>query len=446
MTAPLPTSTTAEPWSRLHPLTPVLRTGRVLAVAVALLTDRAVRGTGGAGATLAVLVLALAVGIAYGGVSWRTTRYRVEDGDLRLESGLVFRRSRRVPLARLQAVDVVRPLVARVLGLSELRLEVVGQGRGAEAPLAYLSDTDAQALRARLLALAGRAEAPSAGGALDERPAPERVLVRVPTSALVQSALLSGPAQLFALLVVVSLALLVVEPRAAAGVVVGLLPLAAATGGVVVRRLLGEYGATLAESPDGLRLRSGLLDTRAQTIPVGRVQALRVVQPLLWRAKRWVRVDLDVAGYGPGTDAGGSSGTLLPVAPEPLALATVARVLPALDAAGVPVVGVPRRARALDPVAWRVLAVGLDERVTVTRSGLLTRRTAVVPHAKVQSVRLVQGPLQRRLGLASVHLDTAGGRVAAVAAHRDTADAVRLLEEVTVLARRARTADRPGQQ
>lgn len=438
MTAPVP-----EPWSRLHPLTPVLRTGRVLAVAVALLTDRAVRGTGGAGGTLGVLLLALAAGVAYGGISWRTTRYRIEDGDLRLESGLVFRRSRRVPLARLQAVDVVRPLVARVLGLSELRLEVVGQGRGAEAPLAYLSDADAQALRARLLALAGRAGTRSAAGFVDDRPAPERVLVRVPTSALVQSALLSGPAQVCVLLVVVALALLVVAPQAAAGVVVGLLPVAAASGGFVVRRLLAEYGATLAESPDGLRLRSGLLDTRAQTIPVGRVQALRVAQPLLWRAKGWVRVDLDVAGYGAGSaDAGGSSGTLLPVAPEPLALATVARVLPALNATGVPVSGVPRRARALDPLAWRVLAVGLDERVTVTRSGLLTRRTEVVPHAKVQSIRLVQGPLQRRLGLASVHLDTAGGRVAAVAAHRDTADAVRLLEEVTVLARRARAAVR----
>ena len=42
-------------------------------------------------------------------------------------------------LARVQAVDVVKPFYARVLGLAELRLEVVGGGGGdAEAPLAFL--------------------------------------------------------------------------------------------------------------------------------------------------------------------------------------------------------------------------------------------------------------------------------------------------------------------
>ena len=56
-------------------------------------------------------------------------------------------------LDRLQAVDVVRPLVARALGLAELRLEVAG-GSSSEAPLAYLSEAAAQRLRAELLARA----------------------------------------------------------------------------------------------------------------------------------------------------------------------------------------------------------------------------------------------------------------------------------------------------
>ena len=43
-------------------------------------------------------------------------------------------------------------------------------------------------------------------------------------------------------------------------------------------------------------------------MPPGRVQAVRIVEPLLWRRRGWVRVELDVAGTG------NQGGTLLPVA------------------------------------------------------------------------------------------------------------------------------------
>jgi putative membrane protein len=44
----------------------------------------------------------------------------------------------------------------------------------------------------------------------------------------------------------------------------------------------------------------------------------------------------------------------------------------------------------------------------VATGGRLRRETNWVPLAKVQSVRWMQGPLQRRLDLATVRLDTAG--------------------------------------
>jgi putative membrane protein len=64
--------------------------------------------------------------------------------------------------------------------------------------------------------------------------------------------------------------------------------------------------------------------------------------------------------------------------------------------------------------------------------------TDVVPHAKVQSLRVVQGPLQRRLRLASLHLDTAGRYVAGRAPHRDVRDADGLLAELVERTRHAR--------
>jgi membrane protein YdbS with pleckstrin-like domain len=171
-------------WRRLHPITPLARGWALLAVFLGLLTQRGLPDLG-VGVLLGLAAAAGALGLAYGWLSWRVTRYALTDEDLRLESGVLLRRSRRVRLARLQAVDVVRPLVARLLGLAELRLEVAGGGE-TEATLAYLAERDAHVLRAELLALA-------AGIDKESPEAPEQVLAHVPPTALVQSQLLSVP-------------------------------------------------------------------------------------------------------------------------------------------------------------------------------------------------------------------------------------------------------------
>jgi putative membrane protein len=62
---------------------------------------------------------------------------------------------------------------------------------------------------------------------------------------------------------------------------------------------------------------------------------------------------------------------------------------------------------------------------------------SLVPYARLQSVRVVQGPVQRLLGLATVYADTAGGR-AGQAHDRDLAEAWALAEQLAVRARQAR--------
>jgi putative membrane protein len=61
-----------------------------------------------------------------------------------------------------------------------------------------------------------------------------------------------------------------------------------------------------------------------------------------------------------------------------------------------------------------------------------------VPLARVQSLRLVQGPVQRRLRLASLHVDAAGKRVTAVVRDRDVDEAQQLLATLAEACRRAR--------
>ena len=420
-------------WSRLHPLTPLLRGGRSVLVLLALVGQQGLRSAGPEAVAL-VLVVLVPLAVAFGWLAWRAMRYRLTDTELQVESGVLTTRSRRVPLARLQSVDVVRPLFARFLGLAELRMEVVGGGAGAEAPLSYLSEDDAEALRVRLLQLASGRES------VEVEP-PQRVLVVVPGGPLVWSTLLGAPVQVVAVVLPVLAVAALVDLSLVPGLAFAAAPLLFGVGSFAVRRVLVEYGFTVAEAADGLRLQQGLLDTRSSTIPPGRVQTVRVTQPLLWRPFGWVRVEVDVAGYAAGGEQQVTTGALLPVAPRELAERLVARVLggplPPAD------LRPPRSARLRAPASYRRLAIGADDRHLVSTYGIATTTVDVVPLAKVQSLRWTQGPLQRRLGLSSVHVDTAGRRLpGTVAVHRGAQEGQALLDQLTQAARAARALSR----
>jgi putative membrane protein len=73
------------------------------------------------------------------------------------------------------------------------------------------------------------------------------------------------------------------------------------------------------------------------------------------------------------------------------------------------------------------------------------RKTTWVPLEKVQSIRWVQGPVQRRLGLATVRLDVAGRRVTASMTDRDAAEAQQILARLPDLARAARASSTAGE-
>jgi putative membrane protein len=159
-------------------------------------------------------------------------------------------------------------------------------------------------------------------------------------------------------------------------------------------------------------------------------------------------VEIDVAGYGgtPGSEEQQTS-ALVPVADERTADALIRQVVPAASLSAldeVTLTPAPPRARWLAPLRYRRLAAGATSQLLVCRTGWLTPQHDVVVHARVQSVRYTQGPLQRRLGLASVHADLAGGHGSAAAEHQDAAAALRLVDELVALARANRTPVRRG--
>jgi len=369
------------------------------------------------------------------------TRWRIEDDDLRIETGLLRRQSLRFPLAQVQAIDVVRPGLARLFRVAELRLRMAGAS-GGTARLAYVAEHEVEPLRDQLLALARGARHDEAApeSALElERPVPEEhVLTTVRTGQLAASIVLEN--WWLVLILAGLVAGFAVSPHTAARALRGagfVWAISMAT--FIWRRFNQQYRLTVAEGPDGLHLRGGLVALTAEVIRPGRVQAVRLVEPFLWRPLGWCRVEVDVAGgqrkKGEGEAQRGQLRTLVPVASRPLALGLIDRLVPDRPPELSPP---PRRVFWKSPLRYRTLSWGRTESCVATTSGRLRRVASWVPLEKVQSLRHVQGPLQQRLRLASVHVDTAGKGVHATLRDRDAAEARRALAELTDLARAAR--------
>ena len=433
----VPTPPAETPWTRLHPMSPLVRAGSAVAVLV-LFSTQFDTGRRRGGVPWESFVL-LAAGVCGGIVSWLVTRWRVHGGDLQIETGLIRRQSIRVPLARIQAIDVIAPVVGRVLGLAEVRVVVAGRGTG-RTRLAYLGSAEAQRVRAMLLALAH-------GLASGTPEPPARPLLQVDNLRVALATLLTAPVSWLlgiAVLVVVGLVLIPSgEARAALGapaILIAVLP-------EVFRRFNAVYDFQLAEGPDGLRLSRGLLQTRTETIPYGRIQGVRWLEPLLWQPFGWVRLEVDVARQrGSEQRQEGSAQlarTLLPVATREHAAWLLQRLLPGASPVPPPCSRPPRRAALRAPLSYRLLAFWHDRGgYAFARTGRVRLQVVVVPLAKVQSVRLRQGPVQRLLRLATVHVDTAGRGWQAQAVSRDGAEAEAILAEITSLAREARARTR----
>ncbi|MFC8800537.1 PH domain-containing protein [Promicromonospora sp. NPDC057138] len=493
-------------WRRVHPVTPLVRGWAVVGAAVVVLGQQSLDGGPRGGlialvtseywwTLLAALAAVALVGWGYSVLAWRMTTYAIGEETVHLRRGILFRQQRHARLDRLQSVDIRQPLVARFFGLCELTLETAG-GSDSGVAIGFLKGSDADELRAELLAraaglkvarkspaadarshpVAGTVTAPAgpapegagpqdavtedavgqAGPAGEQEPtrpttleAPQVPVLTVPVGRLIASVVRSGAMITLALWAVGVLVVMIATGEIA--VISASLPAVLGASAYLFNRLTGEFDFRVAISPDGVRLRHGMLETRSQTIPPGRVQAVRLVQSVLWRGRDWWRVQVNVAGYGGESEEKNS--VLLPVGTREEALTVLSLVLPDLGVdeprrvldAGLDgdsrtesaYVAASRRTRILDPVAWRRNGFTVTGRALLLRRGRMVKVLDVVPHERTQSLGLSQGPWQRRLGVASFQVHSTEGPVHPEVPHLDAADAAQLMAEQ---ARRARTA------
>lgn len=455
-------------WHRFHPLTPLLRGGiTLIAILAWVVSQQFDRWFGNDGQipegtppswTAGGVAVVLAAVVVAGWLSWRVSRFRIGSTTLELRTGLLFRQHRQVRYDRIQSVDLRRPLLARLIGLAEVRVQAAG-GADADARLSFLGEARAREIRAVLMDLAGRGDEAhegrpeQAGGEAAQDSAAQggavEAIVRVPNARQVQAALYSGSA---AFSVLALLAIVVALGAGLPGVIPVAGPALLGVGGNHLRSLLATWNFELVRDRDGIRARRGLAEVVSSSVPVHRIQVVAVRQQVFWRLTGWWRVEVNVAGVGPGTDH--TASVMLPVGTRTEALRVVEVLQPGADLALLApglllgaehpaYTAAPSRAAWVSPVVRTRQGYAVGPRGLFVTGGRLRRHVEVVPHARIQSLALQQGPLQRRLGLASVHLLSTPGASDPWVRQLRLEDAQALLNEQVARSSRARSGAAP---
>ena len=393
-----------------------------------------------------------------------TYRFRVTGDGLEIRSGVLQRSLRNIPWQRVHNVSLHQSVLHRVFGVAEVRLESAG-GTRPEAEMRVLSLADAQALEA--LVRGRGATGAEAGGEAAE---PEsRVLLALPVSEVVRLGLVSNRGMLIVAAGIGALAqaspgtlgdgveswmgLLVGWGHdlhlGAAGWLLGAVSLLAVF--VVALRLLSIvhallqfHGFELRESGRRLSVQRGLLTRMRANMPRRRIQAWSLHEGLVhrWFGRRSLRVDSASVDTANGQR---SLRDLAPVATPDAIDGLVRHLLPG-------VAWPPAAWRPLHPRAWRrqfalpavvalaatvllvvregaiglavlallpVLAVrarvwarhagySVGDGLVAVREGWLDRRWRFCETRKLQALVLVRSPFDRRHGMATLRLDTAG--------------------------------------
>lgn len=460
-------------WHRLHPATPLLRGGiafvAILGIVLVNLRDLWIEVLiGGPGdevdpfeyvvenGLLGLVLLAVLAGLllTIGGfwLSWRMHTFRITDELVEVRSGILFRTQRRGRLDRIQGINIVRPFLARLFGAARLEVNVAGQD--ANVALAYLGSVAADELRRDILQLASgtreRSEpaTTAAGGGLIGRRVNELLAPELdPAAAAPESVVQLHPGRLVGSIALGALPVVVVVVGMIVGVSLGLVrsgyllfslvPVVIGFGGFYLSRITKSLRYSIAGTPDGVRIGHGLFTTSNETLPPGRIHAVRVSQPLIWRPFGWWEIRINRASHSQAQGAAGQANTtILPVGNLADVHRVLELVLPGIAQHEVIEHGVrgsgaeggfvvsPPRARVLRWFSRRRNGFALRPGLVLLRRGAIWRELVIVPQARIQSVSLRQGPVLRALRLASFRLHTVAGPVSTNLGAIDAEEAV----------------------
>lgn len=406
-----------------------------------------------------LLFAAIAAGLGFVGalLSWWRFRYTIAPGEIIIERGLFHRQRRVIPFDRVQDIAIERRLLARLLGTAKVKIETGGSAAD-EGHLDMIGLADAVTLRDRIRRWHGGELGTLAAPAAEA--ASEPLLFEMKVKRILFAGLFNFSLVFLAILFagfqyLDDFGLFRIEDwitperaesassyfslRATIALICVLIGLGVIAG--VARTLAKEYGFRLTRVASGFRRRRGLLTLSEAVIPIHRVQVSVIESGAISGRLGWHSLSFQTLG------ADQKEGGVQTAAP----FARMEEVEPLLEEARFPPLPhaeifhkLPRRALVSWAVPWLILAFAgalaallFDSRAgfaafallilghaavlrwrihawalgpgaLTVKGGLLKRRIWVIPFAKAQSISIYQGPLQRRLALATLLVDTAG--------------------------------------
>jgi putative membrane protein len=445
---------------RLHPGTIALRfLKEAPSTLLALPAGLAFASRSGLSGALALAALLGGLLLLAKWLAWRRFRYAVGPAEIVIESGILHRNRRSIPFDRVQDVDIERTFLARLFGLAKVRIET-GAGGKDEGLLDSVSLAEAHRLRETVRSWRSDA-VPAAGETAGETPAAQALFVMdVPRVLLfgVFNFSLVYIAGLFALLQTfdrflpfdiydparwIGLVDTYLPHRWTFGAIVAVLLVAVLLGSAagVLRTLARDYGFRLSLEGDRFRREHGLFTRSEAVIARRRVQLAQVSGGPLRGLFGWAGLSFQTLGAGSDRSGRQNAAPFARRAEIERVLAEVAplRLPPPPELARVSRRHILRSASSrLGPALIAILALAywqkaalmllallpllavaaaLDRRfhryaladdLLFVARGVWRQRLWLVPVANVQSLALSSGPIQRRLGLATLAIDTAG--------------------------------------
>lgn len=347
--------------THLHPASlivgvPLVQLFRALVIpAFAVLAGR------GGDRTQLLVIVVLGVLLVTRVLAWRRFTWSFDGEVVRVEQGVLSRSRRVVGVERIQQVELERPFAQRLLGVATLRIETAGSDAGPEVELRVLALDEALALREALQPRAAvRDDGAEHGDGPDGtsgvrgagREAREEVLLplplrRVALASVTGAQLLLAPALLTGVLQIagdrvdelIEAAIAWLVALEEGGVVpgtrtwfIGALAVAVvAVATTLVVSIVRDGGFVVVRVGDDLVLRRGLLGTRESTVPLRRVQVVRVTANPLRRALGVATLRIHSAG---GSAGGGDRRAVIPLVTMDELPQLLDDLLPELD--GVP--------------------------------------------------------------------------------------------------------------
>jgi len=388
--------------------------------------------------------------LVWGVLSWMRFKYRVIDGELQIEQGVVIHKKTFLSSDRIQVIDVTSGLLQRMFGLVSVEIKTASQ-RAQQAKLSAVSRREAEELKEILRKTAVKTEDEE-----QEEYVPREF--RLSNRDLLITASTSGRLGMSLSIVgaVFSQIDQIISEEQMVKFIESMVPAIASIHLVVYSiiivfifswlltffAMLIQYGNfTLKVYKDELVISRGIIERKQLTVPFNRVQAIQIKEELLRQPFGFVSLILDSAGHG---DENGRSVMLYPLLKKDRLGEFLTNVIPDYDIHAQAVTPPSRSLRRylfrmvllslpvisllwylipggplylfliipallLGYAQYRDAAIGIKQKSVMMRYRLLSRTTVIIKKYRIQSSELQSTYFQRRKNLVNFSATVASG-------------------------------------